>query len=649
MIKKILIFSFILFTFIFISNNSNKVNAEQFDDNLPECYQQNDPRWGFHVNGNGNIASSACGILSLTNSVNYLTGNFINPIEIADYAYSINAYNIPAGGGIWRDLFYGNIKCFEQKYGFKVTTASIYKGITDKRLKNHLMAGGVSIAHVYGHFIAIVGYDEGTNTYLVYDSAANYSKRHTYAKGTWLIEEQLSEGYMEVDWFCLIEKRCERETSLDGYRNLRNGRVETTITYNKLTDDLPIVSGTALVTGGVKEYYYEMCPANSFEPTYLAVKHPLETISRYLETTNESFNHNDRFAGFKGVLDLKECNEGNYYVFVYAESLNGLKVCIAQIVITVIEKEQDVNAYEFQSGNVTKIKLDKLIYAYESTSILNEDETLFDLRNVKYIYIDTNSSFDSLVIKGNSNLDYSEMIGFCGKQADFTNIINCENMSVTKKLYLFNDSNNDVTINSISFYYNDAKELYESCNDGTHKVLTSYNGDVPNYTATNCTIFDNSFNATCTTDGLNYKYCLECGYEEINEIITAFGHIGDDLYYDDNGHFHICDVCNEEFEREDHQMQIGYNRTKHFDECTTCGYTMNFENHNYGDDHLCAKCHMKDPNYKESSVTEPVTPLPSSDEVPTPSKKGCKKNVGIYIIQLLTIASLTGIFIKRRL
>ena len=59
------------------------------DAPLPECFQQTDERWA----GKELIGPNGCGLIALVNAVNYLTGNFIDPVELAVYAHRIDAYN----------------------------------------------------------------------------------------------------------------------------------------------------------------------------------------------------------------------------------------------------------------------------------------------------------------------------------------------------------------------------------------------------------------------------------------------------------------------------------------------------------------------------------------------------------------------------
>ncbi len=170
----------------------------------PTCYQQGDARWGGTYIGNWNIAESGCGILSTVNAVNYLTGNFINPIELGQWAHSKNYYNGSYGQGTVRWNFYPNVTAaYGAKYGFKITGCS-GGGVTSSALINHLKAGGAAVVHVPNHFMAITGYNSSTGQYLVYDSAAA-PKRNTSVYGSWLTAAQLNSNSLTVvDWYCLV-------------------------------------------------------------------------------------------------------------------------------------------------------------------------------------------------------------------------------------------------------------------------------------------------------------------------------------------------------------------------------------------------------------------------------------------------------------
>ena len=178
---------------------------------LPTCYQQNDPRWG-HLE---QLAPGGCGILSLVNAVHYLTGNFIDPVGLAAYARSIDAYYGSVGGGTARWVLYHQLDDYEKKYGFEVTMTGKDAGAKHQALIDHLASGGTAVAHVKGHFISLCGYDPTTDSMLVYDPAATPDRQTTVAP-LWMTTDFLTtHPRMTVDWFCLIERTGATEVELD--------------------------------------------------------------------------------------------------------------------------------------------------------------------------------------------------------------------------------------------------------------------------------------------------------------------------------------------------------------------------------------------------------------------------------------------------
>ncbi len=191
----------------------------------PEVFQQFDTRWSEKEL----IGPNGCGLLSLVNAVNYLTGSFIDPVELAVYAHDIDAYNGSVGGGTARWVLYHQLQKYEKKYGFKVVQTGKDAGVTHKDFIAHLKDGGAAVCHVSGHFIAIVDYDAKKKSYLVYDSAANPDRRHTTAAPTWLSADWLTTSqYTTVDWWCLISAVEESENTVDG-RTYTNQAVTTSV------------------------------------------------------------------------------------------------------------------------------------------------------------------------------------------------------------------------------------------------------------------------------------------------------------------------------------------------------------------------------------------------------------------------------------
>lgn len=147
------------------------------------------------------LHDASCCQCALLNAVYVLTGNTFKESNVSYLAKKSGAWS--ASSGTYREPFFKWVSSksgYPGKYGFKVG-ASCYGKITDKKLINHLCAGGVAVAHVKGHFIAIVGYDNGS--YRVIESAVAQKSRGLKATG-WYTAKKLSSGNTNVDWYVLI-------------------------------------------------------------------------------------------------------------------------------------------------------------------------------------------------------------------------------------------------------------------------------------------------------------------------------------------------------------------------------------------------------------------------------------------------------------
>lgn len=174
------------------------------------CLSQHDPRWGsYNVNG-GTISATGCGILSLINAVGYLTGRQMDVIDTALWAYRIGAFNPGGAEGTYRTAMYWRVEsAYGAEYGITLdcdtTGEGYWEGAYSRRLKDHLLSGGVAVGHVYNHFIAIVGYDASTNQFHLYDSSAAAHRGTNYNNGdVWVTEAAFSRGTLDLDWFCLV-------------------------------------------------------------------------------------------------------------------------------------------------------------------------------------------------------------------------------------------------------------------------------------------------------------------------------------------------------------------------------------------------------------------------------------------------------------
>ncbi len=153
----------------------------------------------------GNLYDTGCGIFSTVNAVGYLTGNEMSITEVAQFAYDVKALNYYAGG-VDRTILYPKIEAqFGEDYGFKVINTGTWSKV-DSTLKNHLLGGGVAIGHVYGHFIAVVGYNASTGQFHIYDSAPS-TARGTGNGDAWVTESWLTTStYLTLDWYCLLSR-----------------------------------------------------------------------------------------------------------------------------------------------------------------------------------------------------------------------------------------------------------------------------------------------------------------------------------------------------------------------------------------------------------------------------------------------------------
>ena len=169
--------------------------------------RQTEPEYLNYWYGGGTLYAAGCGIFSLCNAVGYVTGYKMDPVEIANWAYA-NGY-FSGDVGTYRDPFYRKAAArYGGTYGFTIDTnggGGYWGTIYDARIRNHLMAGGTVVIHVYGHFMTLVGYNPSNGLYHLYDCAPR-DRRYTLENNgdLWFSAAQLNSGYTNVDWYCLV-------------------------------------------------------------------------------------------------------------------------------------------------------------------------------------------------------------------------------------------------------------------------------------------------------------------------------------------------------------------------------------------------------------------------------------------------------------
>lgn len=166
-------------------------------------FSQYDPKWGGNTYCDGNpvrtISSSGCGVVSFVNAIYALNGEYIDPTVLARYSNSHGHYFYMQGTAdtLYADFARTNGVFYHFKWDGKIyDTAS---------LKKHLKNGGTAVALVPGHYIAIAGYRESDNSFLVLDSAI-YNKRPTTINGDWVSEATLRTGTLYCSYFHLFSR-----------------------------------------------------------------------------------------------------------------------------------------------------------------------------------------------------------------------------------------------------------------------------------------------------------------------------------------------------------------------------------------------------------------------------------------------------------
>ncbi|MDD7209968.1 MAG: C39 family peptidase [Lachnospiraceae bacterium] len=167
----------------------------------PFVFTQYDPLWcKTPYGGGGCMGTAGCGILATVNAVYALSGQYMDVMELADYAVEKN-YRI-VGSGTDDGIFKAACKEFGKKYGFAWDGKSGSVDVLKKKLK----AGDTAVAHVEGHYVCISDYDKKTKKYLVLDS--NYiPKRETSAFGDWVKVKRLLSGPLEAKNFFFFKLR----------------------------------------------------------------------------------------------------------------------------------------------------------------------------------------------------------------------------------------------------------------------------------------------------------------------------------------------------------------------------------------------------------------------------------------------------------
>lgn len=156
----------------------------------PFVLTQYDPQWCYNSYGSeGCMGTAGCGILAPVNAVYALTGQYMDVMELADFAVR-EEYRVE-GSGTAEGIFKAAALQYGEKYGF----AWDGSGGKIKKLKKKLLAGDVAVAHVPGHYVCISAYNPENNKFLLLDSNC-LPKREDSPYGDWVSQTRLEEGYL---------------------------------------------------------------------------------------------------------------------------------------------------------------------------------------------------------------------------------------------------------------------------------------------------------------------------------------------------------------------------------------------------------------------------------------------------------------------
>ncbi len=168
-IKKIIMLCFLSLTLIFsataLVSTTNKSTKSASAATIVS-YNQNNNTWSSLYYGGRTVGVTGCGILSLTNGINYYRPMAYNDVhtcvtDFASHAYSTGDFNVSAGGTMVN--YFTKVAGSWAGNKYKITSGSktYWDGAYNTALINHLKKDNTfAVANVYGHYICLADYDE---------------------------------------------------------------------------------------------------------------------------------------------------------------------------------------------------------------------------------------------------------------------------------------------------------------------------------------------------------------------------------------------------------------------------------------------------------------------------------------------------------
>lgn len=166
------------------------------------AFNQWDSKWKNTKYNGATLYKSGCGIFSFGNAIYALNGKMVDVNSIAKNVSNNGSWG--SAGVLNRNKFFNTLSSYSNTYNFSMGQGQ-YGSIESSTLVNHLKNGGVAVAHVDSHFIAIVGYNQSKKTYHVIESAT--SSRRNLSADSWVSASKLKSGATKVDWFILISNK----------------------------------------------------------------------------------------------------------------------------------------------------------------------------------------------------------------------------------------------------------------------------------------------------------------------------------------------------------------------------------------------------------------------------------------------------------
>ena len=163
-----------------------------------------------------------------------------------------------------REKFFNTLSSYSNTYNFTMGKGQ-YSGVDSTSLINHLKNGGVAVAHVDNHFIAIVGYNQNNKTYHVIESAE--VKRRGLSADSWVSTAKLKNGATKVDWFILISKK-------------NNNSQQVIKTYTMSKGNTPVYTDPSFKTQKGTIYGSDEIYIYKSTNSYLYVTYPISGTSK---------------------------------------------------------------------------------------------------------------------------------------------------------------------------------------------------------------------------------------------------------------------------------------------------------------------------------------------------------------------------------